>query len=118
KASERAGFRLHFTAPETMPDLATEIELNLYRIAEEALNNAVQHAQATDLWFRLEVHKKLLNLQIRDNGIGFDSDAPPPQGHFGLVGIRERAEICGGTIKIESEPKVGTKINLDLGITA
>ena len=118
KASERAGFRFHFHAPDTMPDLSTEMELNLYRIVEEVFNNAVQHAQATDLWVRLDTNKKIINLQIRDNGVGFDSDAKPPEGHFGLVGIRERAEICGGTVKIESEPGVGTKINLDLGITA
>lgn len=117
KASERAGFRFHFNAPETLPDLSASIELNLYRIVEEVLNNAVQHAQATDLWIRLEMKKDVLNLRINDNGIGFDSDAEPPEGHFGLVGIRERAEICGGTIKIESEPDVGTTINLDLGIT-
>lgn len=118
KASERAGFRFHFNAPDTLPDVSASIELNLYRIVEEVFNNAVQHAQATDLWLRLEVKKKGLNLRINDNGIGFDSDAIPPEGHFGLVGIRERTEICGGRIKIESEPGVGTTINLDLGINA
>ena len=96
KASERAGFRLHFTMPETMPDLLPEIELNLYRIAEEALNNAVQHAATSDLWFRLNLTDNRLILQIRDNGIGYDSHTSPPAGHFGLVGMRERAIMCGG----------------------
>lgn len=116
KASERAGFRFHFHAPDVIPELPAAIELNLYRIAEEAFNNVVQHAQAQDVWFRLEFDKKLLKLQIRDNGIGFDSDTDPPEGHFGLVGMTERAEICGGTIKIQSDPSAGTKINLELGI--
>jgi len=116
KASERAGFRFHFHAPDVIPELPSAIELNLYRIAEEALNNVVQHAQAQDVWFRLEMDKKILKLQIRDNGIGFDSDADPPEGHFGLVGMTERAQICGGIIKIQSDPTAGTKINLELGL--
>lgn len=115
KASDRAGFRLHFNADDNLPELTTQIELNVYRIAEEAFNNIVQHAQATDVWCRLEAQKKTLNLQIRDNGIGFDSDETPPDGHFGLVGMVERAEICGANLKIESEPTIGTKINLDIG---
>lgn len=117
KASERAGFRLHFTVPDALPDLSPEIELNLYRIAEEAFNNAVQHAVATDLWFRLELEDEQLILQIRDNGIGYDSHANPPAGHFGLVGMQERANMCGASLNIESESNIGTLISLTLGFT-
>lgn len=118
KASERAGFRCHFHADDDLPDLSMQIELNIYRIAEEALNNIVQHAQARDVWCRLEAQKKMLTLQIRDNGIGFDSEQDPPEGHFGLVGMTERAEICGGTLKIESEPTIGTRISVMIGTDA
>ncbi len=116
KASERAGFRLHFTIPEVLPDLSPEIELNLYRIAEEALNNIVQHAAASDVWFRLGLDKEQLMLQIRDNGIGYDSHAAPPEGHFGLVGMQERARLCDGILKIESETTIGTMLSLTLGL--
>ena len=115
KSAKRAGFRVHFNADDNLPELKTQVELNVYRIAEEAFNNIVQHAEARDVWCRIEVEKKMLNLQIRDNGIGFDSDQTPPEGHFGLVGMVERAEICGAILKVESEPTVGTKISLNIG---
>ncbi|MGJ3240111.1 MAG: sensor histidine kinase [Anaerolineae bacterium] len=114
KAAERAGFRPHVSIPETLPELSTETELSLYRVVEEALNNIVQHAQATDVWLRLDVTGQAITLSIRDNGIGFDSDAPSPEGHFGLVGMFERAALCDGEIAIVSDPHAGTKITLKI----
>lgn len=114
KAAERAGFRLHVIMPQTLPELPDETELNIYRVAEEALNNAVQHAEATDLWLTLSYDKKQIELCIHDNGIGFDTEQAPPQGHFGLVGMKERAALCGGVLKIQSEPQVGTQIILQM----
>jgi signal transduction histidine kinase len=114
KAAERAGFRLHVTIPPELPKLLAETELNIYRVAEEALNNAVQHAEAKDLWLTLTYDKKQIELCIRDNGIGFDTEQAPPQGHFGLVGMQERAALCGGVLQIQSEPNVGTQIILQM----
>jgi signal transduction histidine kinase len=114
KAVERAGFRLHVIMPQELPKLLAETELNIYRVAEEALNNAVQHAEASDLWLTLTHDKKQIELCIRDNGMGFDIVQASPQGHFGLVGMQERAALCGGVLQIQSEPNVGTQIILQM----
>ncbi|MEL7434887.1 MAG: sensor histidine kinase, partial [Chloroflexota bacterium] len=116
KSADRAGFRIHTSLPDNLPELPVEVELSLYRIVEEAFNNIVRHAEATDVWVRVEATKKTLLLSVRDNGIGFDSDAEPPEGHFGLVGMRERATLVGAEITIISNPFAGTKITLSLGL--
>lgn len=116
KAAERAGFRVHISLPDALPELPIEAELSLFRILEEALNNIVQHAQASNVWLRADVDKKMLTFSIRDNGIGFDTDAAPPEGHFGLVGMRERAALCGAEIAIRSDPDAGTKITVSIGV--
>ena len=114
KAAERAGFRLHVNIPAALTEIPAETELNIYRVAEEALNNAVKHAEARDLWLTLTQHKQQIELQIRDNGVGFDTEQTPPNGHYGLVGMQERAALCGGVLLIHSEPLAGTQINLQV----
>lgn len=116
KSAERAGFRLHVNIPSTIADIPAETEVNIYRVAEEALNNTVRHAEATDLWLTLSSKKQQIELRIRDNGIGFDTEQTPPDGHYGLVGMKERAALCGGVLSIESEPQVGTQIILQLKV--
>ncbi|MDQ7024201.1 MAG: sensor histidine kinase [Anaerolineae bacterium] len=116
KAAERAGFRLHVNMPDAMAEIPAETEINLYRVAEEALNNAVQHAEASDLWLTLSSKKRQIELRIRDNGVGFDTEEAPPNGHYGLVGMKERAALCDAVLSIESEPQVGTRISLQLKV--
>lgn len=94
--------------------LTETIQLVLYRIYQEALNNVAKHAQASQVEIQLRVEKERVLLTIRDNGVGF---IPPKdwleltqQGHLGLVGMRERAEAVGGSVKIISAPTQGTKI--------
>jgi signal transduction histidine kinase len=93
-----------------------EVETHLYRVAQEALNNVVKHASARHVSVVLERHDDRLVLIIEDDGRGFDVDArAEPHGRgLGLVGMRERAEIIGGSLEIESTPGKGTTIFLQV----
>jgi hypothetical protein len=90
--------------------LPPPIQLLIYQIAREAAMNALKHAEAGTIWISLQETGDGVELQIRDDGKGFDTEAPPPEGHFGSVMMRERALVAGGTFSITSEPGTGTSI--------
>ena len=94
--------------------LVPEIEINIYRIAQEALNNTLKHAKAKKVDVMLEYGKEDVVLVIEDNGVGFDVNArsrPNKKGKgLGLIGMRERAALLGGTLEIESAKSKGTTI--------
>jgi signal transduction histidine kinase len=87
----------------------------VYRIAQEALENVVRHARASRLTVSLGWTAPGLELSIIDDGIGFSPDSQQTDSHrFGLPGMRERAEMLGGTLQIISQPGQGTQICLRL----
>ena len=88
--------------------LPLRIEVGLYRIVQEALNNIVRHAQATRIQVRLVLLVSQIKLTIEDNGIGFDP-ANIPERSFGIIGANERARLLGGTFRIESQPGAGAR---------
>jgi two-component system CheB/CheR fusion protein len=88
-----------------------EAETNLYRIAQEALNNTVKHAQASRVDVLLERRDHQVVLIVEDDGVGFDpNDKEQADRGLGLLGMRERAAIIGGTLEIEASPNRGTTI--------
>ncbi len=91
------------------PALPPAVEVGLYRIAQQAVANAVRHANARVVTLRLTRRSDHVTLRIEDDGTGFDSGAIPA-GRFGLVGMRERAHLVGGTLVVESTAGVGTTI--------
>lgn len=94
-------------------DFDKDIKNNLYRITQEALNNAAKYSQATQLNVILEQRGSGLILIIEDNGVGFEPGPANGDGMrkgFGLVGMRERATLIGGTLEIESAPERGTTV--------
>ena len=97
-----------------LPKLAGNIETNLYRIAQEALNNAAKHARAENLNVILGSDSGDVTLIFEDDGVGFDpvslSAGREEGGGLGLVGMRERAALLGGTLEIETSPGEGTTI--------
>lgn len=97
--TSQSGIRVSLDAAECALPLAVEAEL--YRIAEQALANVRQHAQAKRVDVSLKCAKNNATLTIRDDGIGFDSRRVPDDRH-GIRGMRERAKLAGGTLKIES----------------
>jgi PAS domain S-box-containing protein len=89
-----------------------EIDTTLYRIAQEALNNAAKHSQAAGVTILLEGRADAVSLIIEDDGVGFDSESTSGVNDkgLGLVGIRERAALVGGTAEVESQPGEGTRV--------
>ena len=96
---------------------APEVETIVYRITQEALTNVAKHAQARHVWIRLAAGEHAVDLTVRDDGVGFDPEQAArllQDGHFGLVGMRERAEMGGGRLDLDSRPDHGTTIHLTL----
>jgi signal transduction histidine kinase len=88
------------------------IALLIYHIAREGVMNALKHARATDIWVTVSDKDGDLELELRDNGRGFDTAAPGPEGHFGMAMMRERAQVGGGRFQAESAPGRGTSITV------
>jgi signal transduction histidine kinase len=91
------------------PDLPLKIKQELYRVAQEALHNTIKHAGASQVNVRLGRSPEAILLEIRDNGVGFDSASSFP-GHLGLLSMRERLKNLGGVLSIKSTPGEGTTI--------
>ena len=95
------------------------IEREILRIANEALMNAVKHAHPQHTTLDLFYSSEALMLTVKDDGAGFDVDnAQPTEGHYGLLGMRERASIIDGTLEIQSQPGSGTTILLRVPLIA
>ena len=98
--------------------LAADVELALYRIAQEALSNVARHAAANTATVILSFDPERVTLTVRDDGQGFVTPESPaelaPQGHFGLLGIHERAELIGAHLTLESQPGRGTRVRIEL----
>ncbi|NMB87248.1 MAG: GAF domain-containing sensor histidine kinase [Chloroflexi bacterium] len=91
-------------------NLAPEIQAQLMRIIQEALNNIRKHARARRAWVHLEGKNRDVVLEVKDDGIGFSPKDVPDLSRFGLRGMRERAEFIGGDFQIESQPGKGTSV--------
>jgi signal transduction histidine kinase len=94
--------------------LPVELETALYRIAQEAMTNAVRHSRARRVTVVLQRRGRRLAMTVADDGEGFDLEMTPHGGRFGLVGMRERAEMLGGTLSVESSPGGGTTIVVEV----
>ena len=105
----RTGVKAHLLIDD-MIELPASVEEGLYHIAQEALNNALKHAAATSVTVRIRVVDEQVELEVVDNGIGFDPDTAGNGGGMGLVNMRERAVKLGGTLRTVSAPGQGTTI--------
>jgi signal transduction histidine kinase len=112
RASADAGMQLDARLPERMSGLRPEVEQHLYRIADEALQNAARHSRGRCVELELCERDGQLVLRVDDDGVGFDAQALPGAGHYGLIGIRERAQLLGGQLLVQSNPRSGTRIQI------
>ncbi len=96
--------------------LPPTVELALYRMAQEALNNVVRHARASEAHIRVNFMPNSLTMTISDNGRGFEVPDNPAefarQGHFGLLGLQERAELIGAQLLLDSQPGRGSSVTV------
>jgi signal transduction histidine kinase len=99
--------------------LSREVELALYRIAQEALNNVVHHAKADHATIQIMFDTEI-TLEVTDNGTGFSVPISPtefaPKGHFGLLGMRERADLIEGRLEVHSDIGKGTRLSVRLPV--
>ncbi|MBN1590898.1 MAG: PAS domain S-box protein [Pirellulales bacterium] len=93
--------------------LAQPLESALFRIVQETLNNARKYSQSKRIRINLSQKDERVRVEVRDWGVGFNPEEVGPD-HFGLRGIRERARLLGGSVEIETEPGVGTRICVEL----
>jgi len=90
------------------------IEMNLLRIGQEAVANAVKHGKARHITIELSYGPNEVRLGVQDDGSGFAVEQGSPSGHFGMLDMRERAQSMGSQLKVVSEPGHGTSILVDV----
>jgi signal transduction histidine kinase len=105
-----SGIRFHHDVEDI--DLPAPIALLIFHIAREGVMNAMKHADPADVWIAVTEAQENIVLKLRDNGSGFDTSAPGPEGHFGMAMMRERAKVGGGTLDVTSSPDDGTTITV------
>ncbi len=108
----RTGINIEFSADENGDRFPTSVENELLRIMQEALNNIDKHANATTVDIAWQVGSREGRLTVRDNGDGFDETRGVRETAFGLVGMRERAEVIDAELVVTSSPGAGTTIDV------
>ncbi len=109
--ADRFGLRTELECQPDLPELSPRAHAEALRITQEALNNVRRHADATVVRVNVALTDGQLVLVVADNGRGFDPDAVGPSA-FGLASMRERAALMGGELRIESQPRDGTRVSL------
>ena len=114
RQAQRGGFTV-LTVTDGVPiRLPSELETACFRVVQEALTNVLRHAQARHVQIALNMVPGALHLTIQDDGIGFDSiaveDQAGPGSHLGLLGMRERVHLAGGSLELVSQPNRGTTL--------
>ena len=102
--------------------LEPTVELALYRMAQEAFSNIARHAQASQASLKITFTAQAVTIQVADNGKGFEVPKSPaefaPSGHYGLLGLHERAELIGAALEIHSAPGQGAHLRFSLPVQA
>jgi signal transduction histidine kinase len=118
EVSQNHSIKVNFQKAGQERRLGREVELSLYRISQEALSNVAKHSQATDAQLSITFDQHEIRLGVTDNGVGFDPPNSPTDfasnGHFGLLGVHERADLIGARLEIESAVGKGTKLKVRL----
>jgi signal transduction histidine kinase len=115
---ERTGITTEVTGE--LKDIPSELSIGCFRVAQEALTNVTRHAKARHVWIELSQTEAALDLTIRDDGVGFDVartlEAAAGSGHLGLLGMKERVQVLGGDMSVDSELGHGTRVRITFPI--
>jgi signal transduction histidine kinase len=116
QVARRSEVAMSVVGSEPQPRLPPTDEIALFRIAQEALNNIVKHARASESLVSLRQNEQAVVLSITDNGVGFDTGAKPIMGGYGMgtTTMRERAEAIGARLQLQSVPGKGTQVMVEL----
>jgi signal transduction histidine kinase len=118
EVGQSENLRVEFHRMGSERRLAPEVELALYRMAQEALSNVTRHARASHVSLTIACASQAMTMTIADDGHGFQVPASPaefaPQGHFGLLGLHERADLIGARLDIQSTPGHGARVTVQL----
>jgi signal transduction histidine kinase len=114
RQAQQADLSAHFHADPVEKRLAPELEIACFRIVQEALTNVMRHARAEHVDVELLNRDGMIEIQIRDDGPGFDVQQALNEAHrgtsLGLLSMQERASVVGGEVEIESAPEAGTEV--------
>lgn len=100
---------IHFIDDGKTQRFHTDFEVAAFRLIQESVSNSIKHGQAKDVWVKIEWLNDIMNIIVKDNGIGFDPEDVKDKS-FGLIGMRERIDLLKGSMKIISTPNKGTTI--------
>jgi len=114
--ARRSGIQFSLSTKGKERRYSKEIEVALFRIAQEAVANASKHARATEVSVLVSHQASNILMSVRDNGIGFDAEKmmSSPRGGMGLLNIKERVSLLGGKLEIASRPRKGTTLNINI----
>ena len=120
ETSQQNGLQVEFQRAGREQRLPKDAELALYRIVQQALNNVVRHARARRAVVNVEFLDGEVNIKVSDDGVGFRMPSSPtdlaPEGHFGLLGMRERADLIGARLEVKTETGRGTTVSVHLPV--
>jgi signal transduction histidine kinase len=111
------GLEVGVSVEGTSYPLPLEMENDLLRIGQEAITNAVKHGRAARIAIGLRYEPGAFQLHVIDDGRGFDAKSQPPRGHFGLLGMHERAQAMGATLEVQSALNRGTRVAVSVPVT-
>jgi signal transduction histidine kinase len=106
----------HLDLPTEVPplQLTAEVRHNLFMVAKEALNNVLKHSQASEVHLRLTVQDGVLEIRVEDNGQGFETAVTATSKRSGLANMRQRAQLIGALLHVESQPGKGSSIRVQM----
>jgi two-component system sensor histidine kinase UhpB len=112
--SQRSGVDVRLVGHLNVPRLDPDLEIACFRVVQESTTNVLRHARARHVWIELQEEETELGVVIRDDGVGFDVAAMHKRagcgGSFGILAMRERVDLLGGQLEIESAPGQGTRL--------
>jgi len=114
--SLQSGIDIHFESIGISTNISKKTRIYLYRICQEALNNAIKHAKATKIDVSLAFEENTISLQVKDDGMGFDLESARQCHGNGINNIYERTQLLHGFAQIISDPGKGTRVRIECKI--
>ena len=115
--TERSGIRTYFSARDVPDSLPQGVASSIYHIFQESLRNVSKHSEAKEAYVTLECDGNLLHLTVRDEGVGLNPQRLQSASSIGIVGMKERAHLINGTVKIDSKSGEGTEVSVVVPIS-